>query len=192
MIIDFDSIDATTRYKIMSHTITPRPIAWIVTEDEGVVNMAPFSYFVPLSSEPPTLIVSIGHKPDLTPKDTLFNIRKTQKATVCLVQESHMESMHATSESLPKEISEAKKHDISHSRLQEGFPPVVDGCQCALFCSLHQEVDLKGSKTIPLILEIHHYHVEDSICEDGYRITLQNVGRTGRSYLLGGEIKTLS
>ena len=46
MILDYKDIDDLNRYKIMSGTVIPRPIAWIVTEDEGVLNAAPFSYFI--------------------------------------------------------------------------------------------------------------------------------------------------
>jgi len=78
-------------YKLMAQTIIPRPIAWVVTEDEGVVNIAPFSYFIGLSSEPASVLISVGHKADGTPKDTLANIRKNQKCTICMVQESDLE-----------------------------------------------------------------------------------------------------
>lgn len=62
MIIDYKDVEDLNRYKIMSDTVVPRPIAWIVTEDNGVINAAPFSYFIPLSSNPATLIVSIDKK----------------------------------------------------------------------------------------------------------------------------------
>ena len=59
-------------YKLMAQTIIPRPIAWVVTEDEGVVNIAPFSYFIGLSSDPAICACfGIGHKADSTPKDTV-------------------------------------------------------------------------------------------------------------------------
>ena len=61
MFYNFEELEAKDRYKIMSNTIIPRPIAWIVTEDE-VVNVAPFSYFTGLSSNPATILVSIGTK----------------------------------------------------------------------------------------------------------------------------------
>ena len=85
MILDYKDIDDLNRYKIMSGTVIPRPIAWIVTEDEGVLNAAPFSYFIPISSNPALLIVAIGKKDDGSPKDSLANILKHKKATICFV-----------------------------------------------------------------------------------------------------------
>jgi len=70
MLINFKEKTAAERYHLMANTVIPRPIAWIATQGE-VLNIAPFSYFTPLSSEPATLIVSIGHRADGTPKDTL-------------------------------------------------------------------------------------------------------------------------
>ena len=55
MILDYKDIDDLNRYKIMSGTVIPRPIAWIVTDDDGVLNAAPFSYFIPISSNPALL-----------------------------------------------------------------------------------------------------------------------------------------
>ena len=84
-IVDFDKIESKERYKLMAGNIIPRPIAWIVTENNGVLNVAPFSYFTGISSKPPLLMVSIGRKkPTIDePKDTYKNICETKKATVC-------------------------------------------------------------------------------------------------------------
>ena len=87
MIFDFESMDETKKYKIMSNTIFPRPIAWITTQDGDTVNLAPFSYFAPLSSEPPLVVVSIAKKEDSgEPKDTFANILKHGVCTINLAQ----------------------------------------------------------------------------------------------------------
>ena len=45
MIFDLEkNTTINEQYKLMAQTIIPRPIAWVVTEDEGVINIAPFSY----------------------------------------------------------------------------------------------------------------------------------------------------
>lgn len=62
MILDYKNVNDLDRYKIMSGSIVPRPIAWIVTEDDGVLNAAPFSYFIPISTNPALVIVAIGKK----------------------------------------------------------------------------------------------------------------------------------
>ncbi len=69
----------------------PRPIAWIVTDDNGVLNAAPFSYFIPISTNPALVIVAIGKEDDGTQKDTLANILKTKKATICFPNKDNVE-----------------------------------------------------------------------------------------------------
>ncbi len=55
MLIDYKDTALSQRYQFMAQTIIPRPIAWVVTENNGVVNVTPFSYFMGLSSEPPKM-----------------------------------------------------------------------------------------------------------------------------------------
>ena len=46
MIFDMETLEAQNRYKILTATVTPRPIAWITTiSASGVINAAPFSFF---------------------------------------------------------------------------------------------------------------------------------------------------
>ena len=191
MTIDYRDESLSQRYHLMAQTVIPRPIAWIVTESkESVVNIAPFSYFTALSSEPPTLIVSIGHKPDGTPKDTLRNLRETKRCTLCLVDEAHLKPMHFSSKPLDADVSEAKYFKIPTEKIEADFPPIVQGVPSAFFCTLHQEVDLGGSKTIPLILKIEKQYIDDGCVtqKEGRRIiTFKPVARIGRSYAFLGE-----
>jgi len=178
--IDMQALDKKEIYKLMSTYIIPRPIAWIVTQNEaGLINMAPFSYFTPLSSTPPSVVVSIGHKADGTPKDTLANIRKTQKATICMVPEEFLESMHYSSKALDASESEAEVFDIATIQKLEDFPPMIEGVSVAFFCQFLQEVDLKGSPTIPVILEIKHSFVDEN--------PQTPISRVSRSYARIGE-----
>jgi len=173
-------------YKLMATHIVPRPIAWIVTQnEEGLINIAPFSYFAPLSSTPPSVVVSIGHKEDGSPKDTLANIRKSKKATICMVPQEFMERMHLSSKALDANVSEAGFFNISTIEKIQDFAPMVEGVSVAFFCELLQEVYLKDSPTIPLILEIKHSFVDEN--------PQTPIARIGRSYAAIGEaLKTPS
>lgn len=183
MLVDFNDTETTDRYKLMSQLVIPRPIAWIVSGDE-VINIAPFSYFTPLSSQPATLMVSIGHRPDMTPKDTLRNLRKYKKGVICMVDESKLESMHFSSKSLDPKQSEAEHFDIPTKNVFDDFPPMIEGVKVAFFCEYLQEVDLEGSKTIPVILEIKHLYIDDKIISDREKMSMKfdAIARVGRSY----------
>ena len=179
-------------YKLMAQTIIPRPVAWVVTEDEGVVNIAPFSYFIGLSSDPASVLISVGHKPDGTPKDTLANIRKHKKCTICMVQEEDLEKMHCSSKGLSHEESEAALFDIETEKVAEAYPPMIKGVPSAYFCELNQEIDLGGGSTVPLVLNVKQIMVDDAVITDKERLTISfdPVARIGKSYaFLGDEIE---
>lgn len=183
MLIDFKEKSPSERYWLMASSVIPRPIAWIVTQGE-VLNIAPFSYFTPLSSEPATLIVSIGHKADGSPKDTLRNLRESKKCVVCIVDEDHFEAMHFSSKSLDATQSELEMFDIPTQEVINGFPPMPKGIKVAFFCKYLQEIDLQGSKTIPVIVEIKHLYLDDKIITNKEKISLKfsSIARVGRGY----------
>ncbi len=189
MMIKFESLSDVDKYKVMSNTIAPRPIAWIVTEDEGIVNIAPFSYFTPLCSNPPTLVVSIGHKDKNTPKDTLANILKHKKATICLAQKEFIDDVSKSANDLPKHVSEAKEYGIKTLRVDGGYPPIVDGVNVAYFCDFYYTFPIKDCKTIPVFLTIKSMYAKDEIADEDLHIQTQNIGRVGRNYIFDYDFK---
>ncbi len=183
MLFDYDKISIANRYKLMAGSIIPRPIAWIVTKNSNdTVNIAPFSYFTGLSSNPATLIVSIGHKSDLEPKDTLKNIRENKKCTLCLVREEDLELMHFSSKELKSTISEAEAFNIQTLNIQQDFPPAVSSSPIVFFCELYKEIDLGNSKTVPLILEIKKEFIKDEAVDEKLRVSFNPVSRLGGEY----------
>ena len=183
MLIDFKEKTASERYAFMASSVIPRPIAWIATQGE-VLNIAPFSYFTPLSSEPATLIISIGHKADGSPKDTLRNLRESKKCVISIVDEDHFEAMHFSSKSLDASQSEAEVFNIPTQHVIDDFPPMPKGIKIAFFCEYLQEVDLKGSKTIPVIVEIKHLYFDEKIITDKEKMHFDftSIARVGRGY----------
>ena len=59
-----------------------------------------------------------------------------------------------------------------------------EGIKVAFFCEYLQEVDLKESKTIPVIVEIKHLYLNEKIITDKEKIGLEfsSIARVGRSY----------
>ncbi len=189
MVVDYNDKELTQKYQLMAQTIIPRPIAWVVTKNDGVTNVAPFSYFMGLSSDPATMMVSVGHKSDGTQKDTLKNIRETKKCTICMVDEDMLEKMHFSSKEMPSSKSEADEFDIALEDIVDGFPPMIKGVKSAFFCEFYQEMELKNSKTIPLVVEIKEQYICDEIIVDKENMILdyEPVARVGKSYALLGK-----
>jgi len=54
MHIDMSTLSPAQAYAMMTQTVIPRPIAWILTgNSDNTYNLAPFSYFNALASDPP-------------------------------------------------------------------------------------------------------------------------------------------
>ena len=174
-VINFNEIEAKERYKLMSSNIIPRPIAWIVTENDGIINIAPFSYFTGVSSVPPLLMVSIGRKkPTINePKDTFRNIKETKKATVCLVPIELTEIMDKTGEVLPHIVSEAEKFNIELEKIDNNFPPIVKECKRAFFTTLYGTFEKDEMATIPFFLKIEKMYIDGEF---------EPVARVGKGY----------
>lgn len=183
VILDFNAIDETKIYKLMSYSIFPRPIAWILTDDDGIVNIAPFSYFAPLSSKPPIVVVSIGLKEDGSPKDTRANILKQKRATICLAEKDMLSSLTMSSEELSHDESEAQKFNIGTTIVKEGYPPIVDGIKAAYFCDFYKTCEIEGSETLPIMLEIKSAYFADERIDERLNVKLENIGRVGRDFL---------
>ncbi len=106
-----------------------------------------------------------------------------------MVDKKLLEKMHFSSKELTASMSEAEAFDIPLTQPFENFPPMVKGTPTAFFCEFHQEIDLKGSKTIPLVVEIKQQFIDDACIIDSEKmhISYDPVARVGKSYAMLGE-----
>jgi flavin reductase (DIM6/NTAB) family NADH-FMN oxidoreductase RutF len=188
---DFSELEFSQKNKLMASNIIPRPIAWIVTENNNIVNVAPFSYFTGLSSEPATMIVSIGKKSDGSNKDTYQNLIETKKCVVCIVDDDFYKVLNDTAIELPKNESEVQRFGLDTIKVFDDFPPIIKGVSSAFFCELFQIIEIGGLNT-PVILEIKKMFVDDKIIKDkdNFYFEFKNpLARIGKSYsTLGKEL----
>lgn len=194
MTIDYSTQKPNQIYHLMASSVIPRPIAWIVTHNEdNTLNLAPFSYFTPLGSNPATLVVSIGHKANGEIKDTLRNLRRTNQCTICIASPAFMNDLHQSSAPMEYGNSECEKLGIKMKTINESFPPIVEGVPTAFFCKYHSTVELDG-KTIPTIVEIKEQYLDENAVsekEGRYAIDFEPLMRIAREYgTLGKRIKT--
>ena len=98
MDIDLTAHAPSERYHLLTQAVIPRPVAWILTADEkGLTNLAPFSFFAPVCSDPATFVVSVGHKPDGNEKDTYNNLRTTGVCVVHIAAADQVEVLNQSS-----------------------------------------------------------------------------------------------
>ncbi len=106
-----DELTPTERYKLLSGSVIPRPIAWVMTEDVNTLNLAPISFFQVACGLMPWLTLSVGYRSGKR-KDTADNILTYEEAVVHLVDESLVKQMNATAASLPHNQSELDLIDL--------------------------------------------------------------------------------
>lgn len=188
MLIDFAHQGALTKYRILSNTITPRPIAWISTiSQSGTLNLAPFSFFSVVSSNPVVFSLCIGTKSNGEQKDTLRNLLETSKATINLVMVDLLPLLESSSQELPYERSEASVFDIGLQAVHPQYPPIAKGVKVAYFCDLLETKSFGGSD-ISVFLEAKECFIDNVIYREDLRFLPPHLGRVGKYYLQASEL----
>lgn len=107
--LDFATLGAAQRYKLLSGLVVPRPIALITTlSADGIVNAAPYSYFNVFSEDPALVVVGLQAKADGSLKDTTRNVRANGFFVVNMVDEALATDMSNCSIGFPSDIGEPK------------------------------------------------------------------------------------
>ncbi len=181
MDIKTSDIDKKQIYKLMTSCIVPRPIAWISTVSKnGVYNLAPFSYFAGVSSNPPLLMVSIGSRENGEKKDTWKNIEETGEFVVNIVTKELLDKMNISSISFDFEIDEFEKAGLTSEKSTIVKAPRVKESPINIECKKFEIINI-GNMGI-VFGEIVNFHIKDEILnEKGYVDTkkLEIVGRLG-------------
>lgn len=150
----------------MIQTIVPRPVAWVLSQSGPQdFNLAPFSYFTGVSSEPPLLMLSIGKKPSKEEKDTLVNITKRKHFVVHIAHAGQAEQVTETSRTLPLGESELPRAGLSTEPFDGFALPRVAGCRVALGCRHFQTVRLEGVAQSILFGEILVAYLDDAVSQ---------------------------
>ena len=107
MIINLSDLKPAQVYFQMIQTLIPRPIAWVLSEiDPGKYNLAPFSYFNAVCSNPPLIMLSVGKKPDGGHKDTRVNIEQRNDFVVHIAHREVLDDLNQSSATLDANTSE--------------------------------------------------------------------------------------
>ena len=187
MNLDFSTISTLAKYKILSNAITPRPIAWVSSVNaQGVINLAPFSFFAPISSDPVVFSLCLSLKSDGELKDTLKNALSEKKATICMCESKNLKAMHLSSKELEFSQSEAVEFDIKMQSITPEYPPVPEGTQVAFFCEFFDLLEI-GKSTKTLLLEAKGIFISDEIYNEELNFRLHNVGRVGKEYQISQQ-----
>lgn len=195
MQFDPQEIDQKAIYKLLTGAVIPRPIGWISTiSEEGVHNLAPFSFFNAVGDDPPHVMFSTV-RTNNTNKDTLNNVLATQQFVVNMVTEELVKKMNITSQPIPSDESEFDLAGLTPIASVKVKPPRVKESPITMECELVHHYTLEnhkfGGATI-IIGKVVMFHVDENVLLDDFRINLETykpVARlAGSHYSKLGEI----
>jgi len=172
MIIDPSKSKTSDIYRTMIRCILPRPIAWVSTiSEDGVVNLAPFSFFTGVTSSPPSLCFCPGRRSDTgARKDTLANVEATGEFVVNMVPEALARHMNETATDFPPDVNEFEEAGVTPAPSRVVAPPRVSespvNFECRRIDVVHVGPDGPGGGAI-VIGEIVMIHVDESVLSDG-------------------------
>lgn len=171
MDIKLDEISPSQVYFSLIQAIVPRPIAWILSanrnpsdcQQPGDYNLAPFSYFTPVSSNPAVAVVSIGKKPDGSDKDTLRNLRERRHATIHIARQEQAAEVTESSRTRnfgDSEISAQGLELIS----QQGFSlPRLKDASIAIDAQWYDCYEIGDAPQSVVFLELKRLWVDDTV-----------------------------
>ena len=194
MHINFQTLSANQVYFTMIQTIIPRPIAWVLSENEpGNYNLAPFSYFTAVASDPALLMFSIGKKLDEDNKDTLKNIQKRKDFIVHIADTSLVNELNLSAANLEYGDSEVDKIGLQTVDMRDSKLPRIKNAKIAFACSLYEIKEI-GNKPMSLVFgEVHSAYICDSIAkQDETRLNIDANALSPLARLGGNDYASIS
>lgn len=175
-------------HQIIISSVAPRPIAFVSTKDEeGRLNLAPYSFFNAFSSNPPVLVFSSNRKvTDNTTKDTLHNVRTTKKAVINAVNYNIVRQMSLASVEFESGISEFEKVGLTPKDSVVIDVPGVLESPVNMECEVKDVITLgeHGGAGHLIICEVVHISIDENVFTEGKLDPnkLDLMGRLGRNY----------
>lgn len=188
--IDFTKENIPNLYKMLIGSVVPRPIAWVSSlSEDGVLNLAPFSYFNIASINPPILSFSPLNAPTGNPiegrrKDTLQNVRATGECVIHIVPYALQDQMNLSAANWPPEVSEFEKTGLQSLESTLVKPKRIASSPIAFECEVDQIVSWGGQPMGGnlVLCRVLMAHFSDEVFHD-YKIDLNHLDPISR---LGG------
>jgi flavin reductase (DIM6/NTAB) family NADH-FMN oxidoreductase RutF len=166
MEIDPASLSPRDAYRFLISCVAPRPIAFVTTlSPGGAVNLAPFSFFNGVSSDPPIVSISVSTKRDGSRKDTWANAEQTGEFVVNAVVPELMDAVITSARELPREASELDLTRLARLPSKLVKPPRLADTPVALECRVLRILEIEETGLI--LGRVAWAHVRDGAWKDG-------------------------
>ena len=180
--------DQKAIHDLLLATVAPRPIAFASTVDnEGNVNLSPFSFFNIFGTSPAILVFSPSRRVrDNTTKHTLQNILETKEVVINTVNHAMIEQVSLASSEYEKGVNEFTKAGFTAVASERVKPPRVKESPASFECEVLEVKPLgdQGGSGNLVICRVMLIHVQDSIFDAQGKVDPQKVDSVAR---MGGE-----
>jgi flavin reductase (DIM6/NTAB) family NADH-FMN oxidoreductase RutF len=165
MYLNLSDLSASQVYHTLTQTLIPRPVAWVLSDSgNDRLNLAPFSYFNAVCSDPPLVMISVGKKPDGNQKDTCINIEERRDFIIHIASIDQLDALNRSSLALPHGESELELVDVELDQIEGSRLPIISGSPISYICKHHgiQEIGNSGQKLV--LGEVMAVHIDDRVC----------------------------
>jgi flavin reductase (DIM6/NTAB) family NADH-FMN oxidoreductase RutF len=172
---------------LLSQLVAPRPIAMISTADaDGIPNVAPFSYYMPITGNPMLIAVSMGlRESDGQPKHTFENATRAGDFVINVTTQSFRDHIETAAIEFPRGVSEFDAAGWTVVPSIKVSSPSVAESPAHLECRIHELIELgnesvRFSEVTLVVAEVVCVALDASICTADYRVDVQQLGLIGR------------
>lgn len=173
MLVELGGLDTSAVHHLMTLVVVPRPIAWVVSDNgEGHPsdtrwNLAPFSYFNAVASEPPMVMFSVGCSPCRADgggsvKDTLTNVLARTHHTIALPHEGQRDAVEETAAPVAPSHSEFGLAGLD-AVAWDWSVPMPSGVRVALGCTLDTVLPVGGGPQRLVLSRVERIWVDDAV-----------------------------
>ena len=175
MNINLSELSANQIYHLVTQSLIPRPIAWVLTDSgDKNYNLAPFSYFTAVTSAPPLLMFSVGKKPNGDDKDTVVNAINNEKMVIHISSADQFETVTESAATLEHGVSEVELSGMQLADF-EGFElPRLADCSIAFACTLYEIKYIGDAPQTLVFAKIESIFIDDEVVnlDDKGRVTI--------------------
>tara|TARA_R110002126_G_scaffold281712_1_gene429777 strand:+ start:147926 stop:148525 length:600 start_codon:yes stop_codon:yes gene_type:complete len=148
--------------------VVPRPIGWISSlSDQGVANLAPYSFFNAVAGIPPFVMFSSAGR-----KDSQTNIEATGEFVVNMATADLKDALNTSSAAVDQAVDEFELAGLEKAPCRNVAVPRVAASPVALECILNRVVPLTardGTKVRSEVIfgEVVGIYISDDVIVDG-------------------------
>ena len=175
-------------HRYLLGAIGPRPIAFASTIDEnGIPNLAPFSFFNVFSANPPILIFSPARSGrSNTTKDTFENVKVVRECVINIVNYSIVEQMSLASSPFEKGVDEFVKSGLTPIPSDVVRPFRLKESPVQFECAVNEIIELgtEGGAGNLIICEVKRIHIQEAVLDSEQMIDQEKIDLVAR---MGGN-----